>query len=99
MRKSLQTVKHMIQDNNYPNLPPELKEYYAYLKDSGHSIMAIPKVLLSKYSESDLWELECAIPVKFVLSNVFYLYDGHIIIDASYDDTFGIEIDESYYEY
>lgn len=102
MRKSLDDIKHMIiQSKRYPDLPSELKPYYAYITDCGHSIMAIPKVLFARHkgSAEDLWQFEVPVPVKYIQSHVYYIYEGYIIVDLPYDEAFGVEIDEKYEEY
>ncbi|RXZ78130.1 hypothetical protein EBB07_29185 [Paenibacillaceae bacterium] len=100
MRKSLQSIKHMINlTKQYPGLPDELKSFYAYLSDCGHSIMAVPKSLAEQHSQSDLSEFEAAVPVKYVLANKYLIHDGYIIINVPYDEVFGIDVDDGYEEY
>jgi hypothetical protein len=102
VRKSLESLKHTINyTKQYSNLPIELKPFYVYLADTGHSIMGIAKMLLdsTQFSGAELWELEAAIPVKYVLTHSFTLYHGHIVIDVPYDKNFGIDVDDKYFEY
>lgn len=100
MRKSLEGLQSLIRDRTYPNLPEELQPFYVYLSDCGHSLMGIAKTLLdsTEFGADELWELEAAIPVKYVLSHPYQLYHGHLVVDVPYS-TYGIEVDEEYEEF
>ena len=53
---------------SYPGLPEELKDFYCYYTDCGHSINAIPECLLQEAIDSgELSDYEAAVPVKYVL--------------------------------
>lgn len=41
---------------------------------------------------------ECPFPVKYVLNNGYKIYNNHVICDGKYDTTFGLEIDEKWFE-
>ncbi|MFD0587764.1 hypothetical protein ACFQZE_07100 [Paenibacillus sp. GCM10027627] len=102
MRKSLKVLEHMIQTNkNYDGLPTELEPFYVYLTDSGHSVMGIVESLLdsTKYNADDLYSLESAIPVKYVLEHSYKLYHGHLLVNVPHHNFFGTDIEEEYYEY
>lgn len=99
MRKSHEGLHGIIKDN-YDRLPEELKDFNYYYNDgeTGHVIMAVPEILLEKYPDEDLDMLECPFPVKYVLANGFRIYNGHIICSGEYDEDFGLEIDEEWFE-
>lgn len=102
MRRSLEDIKHMVDwSKNYPGLTSDLKPYYAYITDCGHSIMAVPKTLLAQHegTSEELWQFEVPIPVKYLLTHTFYIYEGYIIIDVPYNSVFGVEVEEGYEEY
>lgn len=102
MRKSLELLGHMIDTSkSYPNLPENLKPYYVYLIDNGHSVMSIAKSLLdnTQFGDVELWELEAAVPVKYILTNGYQLYHGHLVVDIEYDMVFGIDVPEEYIEF
>lgn len=96
MRKSLELVKDMVDTTkSYKGLVDDLKPFYAYLSDCGHSLMVIPKSLIGKYPDADLWELESAVPVKYVLDKEEYsIFNGHLIVDVPFSDEFGVDVDE-----
>ena len=100
MRKSHQGLVGIKKDN-YSGLPEELKEYNYYYPDgeTGHVIMAIPSCLLEEAEkDGDLEMFECPFPVKYVLSNGYRIYRGHVICDGKYDKIFGLEIEDKWFE-
>jgi hypothetical protein len=49
MRKCFSDIPWMVDETkHYPCLPLELTEFYAYVRDGGHSICCIPKPLLDR---------------------------------------------------
>lgn len=87
--------------DNYKGLPEELIPFNYYYEDgeTGHVIMAIPDVLLKEIkSVQDMSNYECPVPIKYVLYKGYRLLHNHVIVDVPYGE-FGLEIDESYYEY
>lgn len=100
MRKSHNGLQGIIKDN-YINLPKELEDfnYYYNDKETGHVIMAIPECLLKEAEQNgDLDMFECPFPVKYVLENGYRMYKNHVVCDGKYDVTFGLEIDEKWFE-
>ena len=100
MRRSHEGLNGITKDN-YVGLPKELEEFNYYYNDggTGHVIMAIPKCLLEKAKkDGDLDMFECPFPVKYVLNNGYEIYKGHVICDGKYDSTFGLEIDDKWFE-
>ena len=100
MRRSHKGLTGITKDN-YPGLPEELKEfnYYYNDNDTGHVIMAVPKCLLSEAEKKgDLDMYECPFPVKYVLENGYRIYKNHVICNGTYNETFGLMIDQKYYE-
>lgn len=100
MRKSHEGLSGVTKDD-YRDLPEELAEFNYYYDDgeTGHVIMAIPECLLEEAeAKGDLDMFECPIPVKYVLEKGYRMYKDHVICDCEYDEDFGLEIDELYYE-
>lgn len=100
MRRSVEGIRGVEKDN-YPELPTELNEFNYYYKDgeTGHVIMAIPKCLLEEAEEdSDLDMYECPFPVKYVMKRGYKIYKNHVICEAKYDMTFGLMIEQKYFE-
>ena len=99
MRKSLKDIKHMVKDVPYPYIMPDkLLPYHYYLLDAGHSIMCVLKCHL-KEAQKDMDLYEVPVPVKYVLQKGFEIKNGYIIVDANYDSTLGLMVDEKYYEF
>ncbi|KJD42954.1 hypothetical protein [Paenibacillus terrae] len=102
MRKSIKTIKHMVdQTKVYAKLPTELLPFYVYVNDNGHSLMGIANSVMSAElsKNSEPWELESAIPVKYVLEHEYQIRDGYLFIDVPYNLTFGIDVDDKYLEF
>ena len=100
MRKSLQDIKHMVSHRPYPGqLPEKLKSYHYYISDSGHVIMCVLKAHLAKAQKSGMDEYEIPVPAKYVLEKGYQFVDGYVIVDAEYNRTFGLEVNEKYFEY
>lgn len=100
MRKSLEDLdkRYIIEHPDYAGLPEELKEYLYYILDSGYVIMAVPECLL-KEAGDDLDMYECPVPVRYVLEKGYEIRDGHIIVNAPYDNMLGLDVPEEYTEY
>lgn len=100
MRKSLQDIAHMVQKRPYPDeLPDLLRPYHYYILDSGHCVMCVLKQHLEQALKSDMFDYEVPIPVKYVLQKGYEVINNHIIVDAQYDRTLGLIVDEKYFEY
>lgn len=100
MRRSHVGLRGVTKDN-YVGLPEELKDFNYYYNDgeTGHIIMAIPECLLEEAEQNgDLDMFECPFPVKYVLQNGYRIYKNHVICEGKYDDIFGLEIDQKWYE-
>lgn len=90
-----------VSKDDYPYLPEELDEFSFYYDDgeTGHVIMAIPECVLDEALEDgnlDIYEIP--IPVKYVLSKGYRIVKEHIVCDADYDESFGLDIGEEWYE-
>lgn len=96
-RKSLNGIAH--EERMYIGLPVELEPYHFWVADAGHSIMAVPKVLLAEAGGAALDDYEVPIPVKYVLERGYTIRNGYVIVDAPYDPVFGLEVEERYSEY
>lgn len=100
MRKSLQDIIHMVRNVPYPkDLPDELKPYNYYVIDGGHSIMCVLEKHLKEIENIDMDMHEVAVPVKYVLEKGYRFVDGYVVVEAPYDQSFGLEVEEGYYEY
>lgn len=100
MRRSHEGLSGVTKDN-YTGLPEELKEFNYYYNDgeTGHVIMAIPECLLKEAEKNgDLDMFECPFPIKYVLNNGYRIYKDHVICDGKYNTTFGLEIEEKWFE-
>jgi hypothetical protein len=100
MRRSHRGLTGIVKDN-YIGLPEELKEFNYYYDDgeTGHVIMAIPECLLEKSEQDgDLDMFECPFPVKYVLEKGYRIYKQHVICDGEYDSTFGLMVDDEWFE-
>lgn len=100
MRRSHEGLRGITKDN-YVGLPKELDEFNYYYNDgdTGHVIMAIPECLMSEAEENgDLDLFECPFPVKYVLNKGYRIYRNHVICEGKYDEIFGLEIDQMWYE-
>lgn len=79
-------------------LPPQLARWYAYVHDTGHSIMVIPS---SRYHpDHDPASQLIAVPVRTALQDD--LYDtptGHLLMELDYQPAQGVPIDDDDYEY
>lgn len=99
MRKSLNDIRHMVKNVPYPGkIPMEIMEHHVYLLDSGHSILCV----LSQHwkgPDTDHSDFEIPIPVRYVLEKGHQVRGDFIIVEASYDPDFGLDVDEQYYEY
>lgn len=99
MRNSLKNIAHMVREIAYKgNLPEELKPYHTYLLDAGHSIMCILEGHLDKAQKSGMDDYEIPVPVKYVLEKGYKIVDGYVLVDAEYDNSLGLMVDEEYTE-
>jgi len=100
LRKSLQDIAHMIQKRPYSGqLPEELKPYHYYISDSGHSIMCVLETHLGEAQKSNMDDYEVPVPVKYVVEKGYRFVDQYIVVDAEYDNNFGLMVDDRYSEY
>ena len=84
----------------YKKLPEELEEFYDYLPDCGHSIMAIPECILEKAIKNGNLDLfVCPFPVKYVLEKGYRIYENHVVCDAKYREDMGLMVDGDYDEF
>lgn len=89
-----------IRKKEYPGLPEELEEYYFYYPDCGHSIMAIPEILLPEAEKSgNLDSYEVPFPVKYVLEKGYRKHKGFLICDGEYSHEMGLMVPEEYDEW
>lgn len=100
MRRSHEGLVGITKDN-YSGLPEELKEFNYYYNDgaTGHVIMAIPECLMEEAEQDgDLDMFECPFPVRYVLEKGYRVYKNHIICKAHYDEIFGLEIENIWFD-
>lgn len=83
------------------NLPKDLAEYYVYLVDNGHSVVAVTPVHAEKAKKEghDLEDYEVPIPVDYILEKGYVIEDGVVICDFPYDSEWGVVLDEKYNTY
>ncbi|RRJ54920.1 hypothetical protein EHV15_35710 [Paenibacillus oralis] len=96
LRKSLQDIASMVSEQMYSGLPAELEPFHFYISDTGHSIMA---VLEQHWGEGNPDDYELPVPVKYVLEKGWRIEQGYLIVNAPYDEVFGLDIDEGYEEF
>lgn len=100
MRKSLEDIMHMVSKKPYHKvMPKELEPYHYFLLDSGHCIMCVLERHLDEAKETCMDDYEIPIPIKYVLEKGYRIINGYIIVDADYDDSFGLNVDVKYYEF
>ena len=92
----------MVRDVPYPGeIPQALAHLHAWLEDSGHSIMAVPKVFLDKARKEGCWLYEVPLPVRYVLAAGWEPIEGTdgIAVDVPYDSMMGAMVpDREAYE-
>lgn len=99
MRKSLSDIAYMVKTIPYPGeLLEELKPYHYYILDAGHCIMCVLECHLEE-AKGDMDMYELPVPVRYVLENGYRKEGDYIIVDAPYDRTFGLVVDEKYFEH
>jgi hypothetical protein len=99
MRKSLEDIKHMVEMRFYPNpIPDELIPYHAYIRDCGHSIMCVLECHLSE-TNGNYDDYELPVPVKYVLEKGYRIQNGYVIVDAEYNEEYGLMVDDQYTEW
>jgi hypothetical protein len=100
MRKSLEDIKHMVKMIPYPGvLSEKLKPYHYYIADGGHCIMCVLKLHLEEAKSGSIDDYELPVPVKYVLEKGYEIIDDYVIVEAEYDSTFGLVMDDNYFEY
>lgn len=81
-------------------LPDDVKHWYAYVKDSGHSLICVLEQDLKDaflYNEFHLYMTP--LPVKFVLPRYYVLPNGFIVISGvSYDPNTGANLPKEFEE-
>lgn len=101
MRNSVKELGNMINHNiSYEkDLPEELRPFYAYVLSTGHSLMCIIKVHEEMALASKIEDYEIPVPVKYVLEHPYTLKNEYIVIEATYNPNYGLDVNEEYYEY
>jgi len=102
MRKSMEEYATYIDfSKSYPELPEKLRPFYCYFViDHGHSLMAMPKIFLSKAMETGNYcDYEIPVPVKYVINKEYEVGKGYLSVDIPYDSEYGADIDEEYMEF
>ena len=99
-RKSHQGIEHMVDlARAYPRpLPKELEPFCYYHVDTGFVIMSVLEETKEE-TKGEYDEYELGIPVKYVLEKGYELKDGHVFVDAPYNDDFGLDVPDKYTEY
>lgn len=101
MRKSFEDIQEYVREDDYPDLPEELKHLNYYVEGLGHVIFGIPSGLLEQVdcTRYDIELFECALPVKYVLANPYRLIDDeHLVVQCGYDLQNGPVIDPEWME-
>ena len=89
----------MVEKDNYPGLPKELRKFNYRILDSGRCLTIVPKCLLGKAIKDGNWSLyEVPCPVSYVLEKGCYIDNGFLICDVPYDDM-GLSVPDEYYDY
>ena len=78
------------------NIPNELKPFSCFIPDSGYCIMAIPRCLLHGVDEKDPCQYTVPIPERYVIEKGYSIQFGLPVVEAEYDDTLGLVVDERY---
>jgi hypothetical protein len=81
----------------HAELPEELKPYYCYSIESGHSFICLsPETFKKKKRDGYL----LPVPVKMVLRNGYEIKDGYLVCNSlPYDKDTGLEVEENDFEY
>jgi len=83
---------YLVPGKTYPHpLPPELRQWYCYTIDGGHSIMIAVKTHYSPDKGVD--EFLVPAPVKTVLRG-YERKDGYILVDLPYSAKIGLVVPE-----
>lgn len=80
-------------------LPKDLEKHHVYYADSGHSIVCVLESHLDQAQKTDMEMYEVPVPVKYVIHNGYRFVNGHVIVDAPYDEFLGLVVDEKYRDY
>lgn len=95
--KKAQLTRYVNLFKTYPTeLPEELKPYYCYTVDGGHSLIALLTQFANKKKKDGYLVPAC---VKTVLRNGYEIKDGYLICDIPYNKDTGLEEPEEDFEY
>lgn len=98
IRESLEDISHRVRKVKYNDLPPELEEFSYFVGYSGYCLMAIPKCLLPAAEENGNYFLfEVPFPLNYVREKGYFIHEGHLIVEGTYDFDLGLDIPEEYY--
>jgi hypothetical protein len=97
-------IKKMIASTARPYkykgyLPKDLEKHHIYYADSGHSIVCVLESHLEEAQKTDMEMYEVPVPVKYVIHNGYRFVNGHVVVDAPYDEFLGLVVDEKYRDY
>lgn len=76
----------------HTQLPEELKSWYAYCFDGGHSIVCCLKSDFLPFE--DLTDYLLPVPVKAVLKG-YEIHDKYVVVDLPYDSAIGLIVPAS----
>lgn len=93
IEETFASISHMlVRSESYPTpLPPEIAEWYCYLKDAGHSILSILKIHEAEAFATGGNRYDHLIPVsvKTVLRG-YKIVNDFVVVDVEYDNNFGL---------
>ena len=78
------------------DIPSELKPFSCFVPDSGYCILAIPLCVVDSVGAKDPYLYAVPIPERYVLEKGFTFQFGLPVVDAEYDNTLGLMVDEQY---
>nr|MBQ4454409.1 hypothetical protein [Clostridia bacterium] len=77
-------------------IPDDLKPFSCYIPDSGYCILAIPLCMVDSVSEKDPFMYAVPMPERYVLEKGYRFQFGLPVVEAEYNDAFGLMVDEQY---
>lgn len=95
--KKAKLTKHVVLGKKYhTELPEELKPFYCYVHDGGHSLICIFPEHINKKSRDNYL---VPAPVKTVLRNGYIIKHDYLVCSIPYDDEIGLLTQTGDHEY
>lgn len=81
----------MLRDASYHSkLPKDIADWYCYVEDCGHNILALPKSLVDDaFATDNIQGFLAPVAVRTVLRG-YVMRDGYVVVDVRYDPFLGI---------